>query len=99
MLLSFIKSKSPLFRRTAALGLHPDILYEKKVSIPIEVLCDHLPPEFTLYMKYVTSLQFADDPDYDFCKRLFFDLLSDLKQQGSEPQFQWLNEDGVDWNY
>jgi hypothetical protein len=58
-------------------------------------LVSGLEPEFTLYMKYVTSLQFEEDPDYDFCKRLFFDLLSDLKQQGREPQFQWLNEDGV----
>lgn len=101
LLLSLIKSKSPLFRRPATQGLHPDVLYERKVSIPLEVLCDHLPPgirylpEFTLYMKYVTSLLFDDDPDYDFCKRLFFDLLGELKHQGAEPQFQWLIDDKV----
>ena len=43
LLLSFIKPKSPVFRRTDGIATHPDVIYEKKVMIPLEVLCDSLP--------------------------------------------------------
>lgn len=46
-------------------------------------------------MKYVASLKFDEDPDYDFCKRMFFKLLEELRQQGGEPRFQWMMEDEV----
>lgn len=43
LLLSFVKPKSPVFRRTDDIATHPDVIYEKKVMIPLEVLCDSLP--------------------------------------------------------
>lgn len=46
-------------------------------------------------MKYVTSLDFTEEPDYDYCKRLFFELIADFKQQGIDASLEWLSIDSV----
>ncbi|CAM8963188.1 unnamed protein product [Rhodiola kirilowii] len=50
-----------------------DIISEKKLSTPIEVLCKSFPSEFVLYFHYCRSLRFEDKPDYSYLKRLFRD--------------------------
>jgi casein kinase 1 len=47
---------------------------EAKVSIPVEILCEGLPGEFRRYFEYVRSLEFEEEPDYVWVKRLFRDL-------------------------
>lgn len=42
LLLYFLKPKSTLFRKVAG-SMHPDLLYERKVSVPVEMLCNDLP--------------------------------------------------------
>ncbi|CAK0902224.1 unnamed protein product [Prorocentrum cordatum] len=39
-------------------------IMEKKMSAPIEVLCEHFPAEFVTYLNYCRSLRFEDRPDY-----------------------------------
>ncbi|XP_057957143.1 casein kinase 1-like protein 3 isoform X2 [Malania oleifera] len=51
-----------------------DKICDKKLSIPIEVLCKSCPPEFASYLHYCHSLTFDQRPDYGFLKRLFRDL-------------------------
>ncbi|CAH8358103.1 unnamed protein product [Eruca vesicaria subsp. sativa] len=51
-----------------------DVISEKKVSTPIEVLCRNCPSEFVSYFHYCRSLRFDDKPDYSYLKRLFRDL-------------------------
>lgn len=46
-------------------------------------------------MKYVASLDFAEDPDYDYCKQLLLDLIADFKQQGVNASLEWLHIDSV----
>jgi len=49
-------------------------LKEKKLSIPVEVLCKHYPTEFVTYLNYTRSLRFEDKPDYAYLRRLLKDL-------------------------
>ena len=42
-----------------------------KMNTPVEILCKGLPAEFLVYMNYVRSLEFTDEPDYKYLKRLF----------------------------
>jgi len=49
-------------------------IMEKKMSIPVEVLCNHFPCEFVTYLNYCRSLRFEDRPDYAYLRRLLKDL-------------------------
>ena len=51
-----------------------DKIMEKKMTTPIEALCEGMPKEFKDYFEYVRSLRFEDKPDYGYLKRLFKDL-------------------------
>ncbi|XP_057434740.1 uncharacterized protein LOC130727582 [Lotus japonicus] len=53
-----------------------DKICEKKLSTPFEMLCKSYPVEFASYFHYCHSLQFDQDPDYGFLKRLFRDLFT-----------------------
>ncbi|XP_015088074.1 casein kinase 1-like protein 10 isoform X1 [Solanum pennellii] len=48
-----------------------DKISEKKMLTSIEVLCESYPSEFISYCHYCRSLQFEDEPDYSYLKRLF----------------------------
>lgn len=45
-----------------------------KRKLPIEEICDRCPEEFANYLRYVKNLDFYEAPDYDYLKKLFFDL-------------------------
>lgn len=51
-----------------------EIILEKKISTPTEVLCKGFPAEFRSYFEHVRTLRFDDRPDYDYLKRLFREL-------------------------
>ncbi|CAI9758991.1 unnamed protein product [Fraxinus pennsylvanica] len=53
-----------------------DKICEKKLSIPIEVLCKSHPVELASYFHYCHSLTFDQRPDYGFLKRLFRELFT-----------------------
>lgn len=40
----------------------------------MDILCEGLEPEFIKYFGYVESLEFEEEPDYVWVKRLFKDL-------------------------
>ncbi|ORX90900.1 putative casein kinase I [Basidiobolus meristosporus CBS 931.73] len=52
-----------------------DRIMEKKMTTPIETLCRGFPNEFVTYLKYTRNLRFDDKPDYNFLRKLFYDLL------------------------
>jgi len=51
-----------------------DMISEKKMSTPVEVLCRGYPSEFGTYLNYCRSLKFADKPDYSYLRKMFKDL-------------------------
>ena len=63
-------------------------ILEKKLLIPIEVLCKDLPLEFSIYMSYVKNLRFDERPDYNFLKGLYTNLL--YQTYNEEFLFDWI---------
>ena len=51
-------------------------IMEKKLQIPVEILCLNLPIEMVFYFKYVKSLRFESKPDYDLLRGFFINMLS-----------------------
>jgi len=47
-----------------------ELIMEKKLKTPFEVLCKHFPVEFVAYLNYCRSLRFEDRPDYSYLRRL-----------------------------
>ena len=65
-----------------------DMLLLKKY-ISCEVLCKNLPPEFISYIKYCRNLGFEQDPDYEYLRNLFKNIL--LKNnQINDMKFSWI---------
>ncbi|WBW71038.1 serine/threonine protein kinase (CK1 family) Hhp2 [Schizosaccharomyces osmophilus] len=48
---------------------------DTKINTPLEVLCKGLPEEFISYMYYTRQLSFTEQPDYNYLRRLFRNLL------------------------
>jgi hypothetical protein len=65
--------------------------YSMKKFITVERLCKGLPPEIAEYFKYVKLLKFQEEPNYDYLRNLFKDL---LKKNGFEDYenltFSWV---------
>eukprot|EP00808_Paulinella_micropora_P013063 g41778.t1 len=51
-----------------------DKISDKKMSIPIAVLCRGFPLEFATCLEYCRSIRFDDKPDYSYLRRLFREL-------------------------
>ena len=51
-----------------------DRISQKKLTIPIETMCEGLPDEFCIYLNHVRSLRFDDKPDYAYLRKLFRDV-------------------------
>lgn len=47
---------------------------ESKVGTPISELTKGYPKEFADYMNYCRNLEFKEDPDYDYLRRMFKEL-------------------------
>jgi len=61
---------------------------EKKMSIPIELLCRYLPTEFCSYLNYCRALRFDENPDYSYLRRLFRNLFF-RKGYAADYLFDW----------
>lgn len=63
---------------------------EKKKNTSPEELCDGFPEQFTQYIKYCKNLQFEQDPDYDYLKGLFKQVM-DAYNYKYDYIFDWSN--------
>jgi casein kinase 1 len=73
------------------------LITERKMAIPVEVLCKGYPKEFATYLSYCRSLRFDDKPDYSYLRRLFRDLFY-RKGYRADLVFDWtiLNYDSIE---
>ena len=64
-------------------------IYQIKKAIKEEELCSPLPNEFCRYIKYVKKLNFEEEPDYNYLRGLFTELLIKYKFQ-NDLKFSWI---------
>ena len=64
------------------------IYYIKKLIKP-ENLCSGLPEEFCDYIKYVKSLKFEENPNYDYLRGLFINIMNKMNYR-NDLNFSWL---------
>eukprot|EP00826_Nyctotherus_ovalis_P011269 TRINITY_DN12941_c0_g1_i4.p1 TRINITY_DN12941_c0_g1~~TRINITY_DN12941_c0_g1_i4.p1 ORF type:complete len:250 (+),score=71.97 TRINITY_DN12941_c0_g1_i4:621-1370(+) len=60
----------------------------KKQQISIEKLCEGLPSEFMMYLKYCRTLRFDEDPSYAHLRRLF-EILFKEEEYKLDHSFDW----------
>ena len=73
-------------------------IYKLKSTTPVEEICSGLPSEFCDYINYCRKLGFEEDPDYNYLRNLFYQI---LKKNDQLPDikftkllhFSWLKED------
>ena len=65
-------------------------IYKMKKSVKPEELCKSLPSEMVEYMKYVKSLEFDQDPNYNFLRNIFKSILKTTNKSNDQLIFSWL---------
>ena len=50
-------------------------IYKKKRTTSLEEIVGELPIQFYHYLRYCRLLKFKQDPDYEFLKSLFYEIL------------------------
>ncbi|KAF7791434.1 hypothetical protein EIP86_002450 [Pleurotus ostreatoroseus] len=75
LLLYFLRGSLPWqgFRAATRKQKH-DLIMEKKMTTPTDILCRDLPIEFATFLNYTRSLGFDDTPDYSYLREMFRDL-------------------------
>ncbi|XP_019869358.1 casein kinase I isoform X2 [Aethina tumida] len=76
-------------------GLKADTLKERyqkigdtKRNTPIEILCEGHPEEMATYLRYVRRLDFYEQPDYEYLRKLFRDLY-EKRGYSDDDIFDW----------
>lgn len=94
MLVYFLRGRLPWSGLRAATDEeHRQKILEKKRSIPLETLCENLPPEFVAYLRYTRSLRFDETPDYAFLRQLFRDVY--VRKRYTDITFDWCDPEIV----
>ena len=65
-------------------------IMEKKRDIPPNELCKNFPKQFEVYVEYTKQLTYTDDPDYEYMKSLFNDVVIELGFSGIDKSFDWI---------
>jgi serine/threonine protein kinase len=63
------------------------LIGEKKINTTEEELCDKLPKEFLIYLKYVRNLEYDEKPHYSALKNMFIKLYN--SKGYSTDKFDW----------
>lgn len=64
-------------------------IMEKKISTPVDVLCDNFPEEIKLFLNYTRELRFDDRPDYGYLKKLIKSVM-DREKFENDYNFDWV---------
>ena len=67
---------------------------ELKENTSIEILCKNMPNEMILYMKYVRNLTFNEEPDYNYLRSLFQNILINIGQK-NDNIFSWVDQSQI----
>ena len=64
-------------------------IMEKKISTPIETLCQGLPQQIQMFIQYTRDLRFDDKPDYDKLKRIIR-IMTESDKIKYDNLFDWV---------
>lgn len=67
------------------------LIGEKKKEITEEELCKHMPKEFTVFLKYVRTLDFDEKPHYSALKRMFENLYERRNYKNKDLEWNTVN--------
>eukprot|EP00658_Telonema_sp_P-2_P034559 TRINITY_DN2521_c0_g1_i6.p1 TRINITY_DN2521_c0_g1~~TRINITY_DN2521_c0_g1_i6.p1 ORF type:complete len:298 (+),score=61.20 TRINITY_DN2521_c0_g1_i6:308-1201(+) len=65
-----------------------NMIKERKQGIPTRELCKEFPEEVAEYLDYTRGLQFAEKPDYDYCRSLF-EAIAENETMSDDGVFDW----------
>ena len=66
-------------------------IYKKRQEISLEQMCQNLPKQFFEYLIYCRKLNFEEDPNYDYLRNLFENLMKE-KNFINDMKFSWIKE-------
>ena len=91
MLVYFMKKRLPWQGVTGAKKMERYLkIYKMKKNTTPEELCSGLPPEMTEYMKYAKKLEFEQQPDYKYLRKLFSRMLKRIHNTNDQLVFSWI---------
>jgi len=91
MLVYFMKKKLPWQGITGNKKMERYLrIYKLKKNTSPEELCSGLPPEMVEYMAYAKSLEFEQEPDYNFLRKLFKQMLKRIHNSNDTLVFSWI---------
>ena len=65
-------------------------IYKLKKNTKPEDLCNGLPPEMTEFIRYAKHLEFEQQPDYKYLKKLFNTMLKRFHNTNDKLVFSWI---------
>lgn len=74
-----------------------DAIKDKKITLPVEVLCQGVPQEFVIYIRYCRGLAFDERPDYSYLRALFKDLFK-TQSYSWDCNFDWKSCHDAEWS-
>ena len=63
-----------------------------KKNLNIDNFCQNFPPEIIIFCKYVRNLGFAENPKYEYMKKLFHSILNKYGNI-NDKKFSWINKE------
>ncbi len=54
-------------------------IYKARKNIGLEILCNNLPKQILEFIKYVKNLEFGQEPDYNYLRRLINTMIKEIK--------------------
>ena len=91
MLVYFMKKRLPWQGVTGTRKMERYLkIYKLKKNTTPEELCKGLPPEMTEYMTYAKKLEFEQEPNYNYLRKLFNKMLKRLHTTNEQLVFSWI---------
>ena len=91
MLVYFMKKRLPWQGVTGTRKMERYLkIYKLKKNTKPEELCKGLPPEMTEYIRYAKNLEFEQQPDYKYLKKLFSRMLKRIHNTNDNLVFSWI---------
>ena len=91
MIVYFMKKRLPWQGVTGTRKMERYLkIYKLKKNTSPEDLCEGLPPEMVEYMTYAKKLEFEQEPNYNYLRKLFSKMLKRFHTTNDQLVFSWI---------